>query len=176
MGVPLRGSWAVLFIVSSLFLGSSLGLGLLLSTVTRNQFVAAQGALTAAFLPATMLSGFVFEIDSMPLPVQAATYLVPGPLFRRRAADAVPGRGYLAGAAGADRFSVAVGVFLARPDRVEIRPPAGWNQEHTHVVCPIDLDPKELQALFSNPQSRRHADHAGHLCSWCCFPSPPRWR
>jgi ABC-2 type transport system permease protein len=81
MDVPLRGSWGVLFIVSSLFLGSSLGLGLLLSTVTRNQFVAAQGALTAAFLPATMLSGFVFEIGSMPLPVQAATYLVPARYF-----------------------------------------------------------------------------------------------
>lgn len=81
MEVPLRGSWWLLFIVSSLFLGSSLGLGLLLSTVTRNQFVAAQGALTAAFLPATMLSGFVFEINSMPPPVQAATYLVPARYF-----------------------------------------------------------------------------------------------
>ncbi|OQS39613.1 hypothetical protein B0T40_02405 [Chromobacterium haemolyticum] len=81
MGVPLRGSWWLLFIVSSLFLGSALGLGLLLSTVTRNQFVAAQGALTAAFLPATMLSGFVFEINSMPPPVQAATYLVPARYF-----------------------------------------------------------------------------------------------
>lgn len=81
MGVPLRGSLWLLFIVSSLFLGSSLGLGLLLSTVTRNQFVAAQAALTAAFLPATMLSGFVFEISSMPLPVQAATYLVPARYF-----------------------------------------------------------------------------------------------
>ena len=81
MNVPLHGSWWILFIVSSLFLGSSLGLGLLLSTVTRNQFVAAQGALTAAFLPATLLSGFVFEINSMPLPVQIATYLVPARFF-----------------------------------------------------------------------------------------------
>lgn len=81
MNVPLRGSWWLLFVVSSLFLGSALGLGLLLSTITRNQFVAAQGALTAAFLPATMLSGFVFEINSMPPPVQAATYLVPARYF-----------------------------------------------------------------------------------------------
>jgi ABC-2 type transport system permease protein len=81
MGVPLRGSWWILFLVSSLFLGSGLGLGLLLSTVLRNQFMAAQSALTAAFLPATMLSGFVFEIGSMPLPVQAATYLVPARYF-----------------------------------------------------------------------------------------------
>jgi ABC-2 type transport system permease protein len=81
MGVPLRGSLWILFLVSSLFLGSGLGLGLLLSTITRNQFVAAQAALTAAFLPAIMLSGFVFEISSMPLPVQAATYLVPARYF-----------------------------------------------------------------------------------------------
>jgi len=81
MDVPLHGSWWILFIVSSLFQGSSLGLGLLLSTVTRNQFVAAQGALTAAFLPAILLSGFVFEINSMPLPVQLATYLVPARFF-----------------------------------------------------------------------------------------------
>ena len=81
MGVPLRGSLWVLFVVTSLFLGSALGLGLLLSTTTRNQFIAAQFALTAAFLPAIMLSGFVFEIRSMPLPVQAVTYLIPARYF-----------------------------------------------------------------------------------------------
>ena len=81
MGVPLRGSLWVLFLVTSLFLGSALGLGLLLSTTTRNQFIAAQFALTAAFLPAIMLSGFVFEIRSMPLAVQAVTYLIPARYF-----------------------------------------------------------------------------------------------
>ncbi len=81
MGVPLRGSLVALFVVTTLFLGSALGLGLFLSTVMRNQFVAAQAALTAAFLPATMLSGFVFEIGSMPLPVQAVTYLIPARYF-----------------------------------------------------------------------------------------------
>ncbi len=81
MGVPLRGSFWVLFIVSSLFLGSGLGLGLFLSTVTRNQFVAAQIALLAGFLPATMLSGFIFEINSMPAPIQAISYLVPARYF-----------------------------------------------------------------------------------------------
>ena len=81
MHVPLRGSWWVLWLVSSLFLGSSLGLGLLLSTTTKNQFAAAQSALIAAFLPATMLSGFVFEINSMPWAVRAATYLVPARYF-----------------------------------------------------------------------------------------------
>ncbi|WP_028535945.1 ABC transporter permease [Paludibacterium yongneupense] len=81
MQVPFHGSIVVLFAVSSLFLGSALGLGLLLSSATRNQFLAAQAALTAAFLPAIMLSGFVFEIASMPAPVRAVTYLIPARYF-----------------------------------------------------------------------------------------------
>jgi len=80
-GVPFRGSLLLLVIYTSLFLGSSLGLGLLLSTVTRNQFNAAQAALNAAFLPATMLSGFVYEISSMPTPIRAVTYLIPARYF-----------------------------------------------------------------------------------------------
>jgi ABC-2 type transport system permease protein len=81
LGVPFRGSLALLLLYTTLFLGSSLGLGLLLSTVTRNQFNAAQAALNAAFLPATMLSGFVYEISSMPLPIQLVTYLIPARYF-----------------------------------------------------------------------------------------------
>jgi len=80
-GVPFRGSLALLMLYTTLFLGSALGLGLLLSTVTRNQFNAAQAALNAAFLPATMLSGFVYEISSMPVPIQAVTYLIPARYF-----------------------------------------------------------------------------------------------
>jgi ABC-2 type transport system permease protein len=79
--VPFNGSLLVLFVVTSLFLGSALGLGLLLSTLTRNQFNAAQAALNAAFLPATLLSGFVFEISSMPPAVQAVTYWIPARYF-----------------------------------------------------------------------------------------------
>lgn len=77
MGVPFRGSLMMLFVVSSLFLGCALGMGLFLSTVMRNQFNAAQAALTAAFLPAVMLSGFVYEIASMPLPLQWLTRIIP---------------------------------------------------------------------------------------------------
>ena len=77
IGIPLRGSLWVVFLVTSLFLCSSLGLGLLWSTITRNQFSAAQASLTTAFLPAVMLSGFVFEITSMPAPVRASAYLIP---------------------------------------------------------------------------------------------------
>ena len=79
--VPLRGSVFMLFIQTSLFLGSSLGLGLLLSTATRNQFNAAQAALNAAYLPAIMLSGFFYEISSMPTILRAVTYLVPARYF-----------------------------------------------------------------------------------------------
>lgn len=81
MNVPFRGSVLMLLLSTSLFLGSALGLGLLLSTVTRNQFNAAQGALNAAFLPAALLSGLIFEIASMPVVVQAVTLIVPARYF-----------------------------------------------------------------------------------------------
>ena len=81
MGVPFRGSLLELWVMSSLFLGCALGLGLLLSTVMRNQFNAAQAALTAAFLPALMLSGFIYEISSMPKVLQWITYLIPARYF-----------------------------------------------------------------------------------------------
>ncbi|OAI26304.1 MULTISPECIES: ABC transporter permease [Methylomonas] len=81
MHVPFLGSLLILWMIGSLFLASSLGLGLLLSTVLRNQFVAAQAALNAAFLPAMMLSGFLFEIRSMPAIIQYATYLIPARYF-----------------------------------------------------------------------------------------------
>jgi ABC-2 type transport system permease protein len=81
LGTPLRGSLWALFAVTSLFLASALGGGLLLSTALRNQFNAAQAALNLAFLPAVMLSGFVFEIASMPAPVRALTYLLPARYF-----------------------------------------------------------------------------------------------
>jgi ABC-2 type transport system permease protein len=77
MGVPFRGSLLALLGVATLFQGSAQGLGLFLSTVMRNQFNAAMAALTAAFLPALMLSGFVFEIASMPLPLRLLTRIIP---------------------------------------------------------------------------------------------------
>ncbi len=79
--VPLRGSLLALGIVGSTFLGSALGLGLLLSTLLRSQYNAAQMALNVAFLPALMLSGFVFEISSMPWPIRAVTAIVPARYF-----------------------------------------------------------------------------------------------
>lgn len=74
--VPFRGSLPVLVAASALFLLSSLGLGLVISTAAKNQFVAGQVAIVITFLPAFLLSGFIFNIESMPWPVQALTYAV----------------------------------------------------------------------------------------------------
>ncbi|UJF17118.1 ABC transporter permease [Vibrio sp. SS-MA-C1-2] len=71
--VPLRGSWMALLTLSSAFMIPALGQGLLISTVAKNQFIAAMMALLSAFLPAFMLSGFLFEIDSMPWLIQQIT-------------------------------------------------------------------------------------------------------
>lgn len=81
LGVPYNGSLWLLALVTSLYLATALGMGLLISTITRNQFNAAMISLNAAFLPAIMLSGFVFEIDSMPLAVQAVTRVIPARYF-----------------------------------------------------------------------------------------------
>lgn len=69
--VPFKGSWFALMSLSSAFLVPSLAQGLLISTLAKNQFVASIVALLAAFLPAFILSGFLFEIDSMPTIIQA---------------------------------------------------------------------------------------------------------
>lgn len=75
--IPYRGSWINLGLVSSVFLFAALGLGLLISTLSKNQFVAAQASIVASFLPAFILSGFIFEITSMPIVIQYLTYLLP---------------------------------------------------------------------------------------------------
>jgi ABC-2 type transport system permease protein len=59
----------------------ALGMGLLISTVARNQFVAGQIALVATFLPAFILSGFIFQIHSMPAAIQLITHVVPARYF-----------------------------------------------------------------------------------------------
>jgi len=76
-GVPFRGSVVALYALSAAFLIPALGQGLLISTVTKNQFLASQLALISAFLPAFLLSGFLFEINSMPVVIQWITFIVP---------------------------------------------------------------------------------------------------
>jgi len=80
-GVPFRGSLVVLVGISALFMLAGLGLGLLISTIARNQFVAGQVAIIVAFLPAFILSGFIFDIASMPPVVQAITHIIPARYF-----------------------------------------------------------------------------------------------
>ncbi len=75
--VPFRGSYWVLMVTSGLFMLVALAIGLLISIVSKNQFVAGQVAIVVTFLPAFILSGFIFDIQSMPAPVQVLTHIVP---------------------------------------------------------------------------------------------------
>jgi ABC-2 type transport system permease protein len=75
--VPLRGSFWVLTVASALFMLVALGMGLLISVLAKNQFVAGQVSIIITFLPAFILSGFIFSISSMPEPIQWITHLIP---------------------------------------------------------------------------------------------------
>ena len=79
--VPLRGSLLALFGASALFLIVALGMGLMISTVAKDQFVAGQIAILATFLPAFILSGFIFDIGSMPTVIQGITHLIAARYF-----------------------------------------------------------------------------------------------
>ena len=79
--VPFRGSFMALTVSSALFMLTAIGLGLLISVAAGSQFVAGQIAIVITFLPAFMLSGFVFDIGSMPAPIQALTHLVAARYF-----------------------------------------------------------------------------------------------
>jgi ABC-2 type transport system permease protein len=79
--VPLRGSLWLLWLTASLFLLVALGMGLLISSVAKNQFVAGQLAIITTFLPAFLLSGFIFDIGSMPTVVQIITHLIAARYF-----------------------------------------------------------------------------------------------
>ena len=80
-GVPFRGSFLVLTVVSTIFLLVALEQGLLISTLTKNQFLASEVALITAYLPGFILSGFIFEIRSMPEFIQLITYIIPARYF-----------------------------------------------------------------------------------------------
>lgn len=80
-GVPFRGSLALLMVLSFFFLLGSLGLGMFISARTRSQLLATQVAMIATFLPAFLLSGFMFAISVMPAALRAVTYLVPARYF-----------------------------------------------------------------------------------------------
>jgi ABC-2 type transport system permease protein len=75
--VPVRGSWVLLVALTLAYLLTTLGLGLLVSTISRTQQQAMMTATFFAMMPMIYLSGFVFPISNMPAPVQAVTYLLP---------------------------------------------------------------------------------------------------
>ncbi|OBY92154.1 MULTISPECIES: ABC transporter permease [Pseudomonas] len=79
--VPIYGSFIVLVISSMLYMLVALGIGLLISAVTKNQFLASQIALLASFLPAMMLSGFIFDLRNVPTAIRVIGNLLPATYF-----------------------------------------------------------------------------------------------
>ena len=76
-GVPVRGNWLILIFGSSLYLILALAIGILISSAAKNQFMAISMASLISFLPSYLLSGFLFEIKSMPMFLQYVTMIVP---------------------------------------------------------------------------------------------------
>jgi len=79
--VPMRGSYLFLALTGSLFLVGALFWGILVSALSRSQLMAYQVAMLTSFLPAFLLSGFVFAIENMPLPIQVVTHFFPTRYF-----------------------------------------------------------------------------------------------
>ena len=79
--IPLRGELWLIFAASAIFLIGALALGMLISIVTKSQFLASQIALVATMLPAFLLSGFVFPIANMPYPIQLFTHIITARYF-----------------------------------------------------------------------------------------------
>jgi ABC-2 type transport system permease protein len=80
-GVPLRGSVVLLGATSCLFLVGALFWGIFISAVAKNQLIAFQMGILSSFLPAMLLSGFIYAIDTMPTVIQALTYIFPARYF-----------------------------------------------------------------------------------------------
>jgi ABC-2 type transport system permease protein len=79
--VPLKGSVTLLIALGGLFLFGALCWGIFISIVARTQLLASQVALISSFLPAFLLSGFMFSIWNMPRPLQLVTYIIPARYF-----------------------------------------------------------------------------------------------
>ena len=79
--VPILGSMCIILLSSVLYLLAALGLGLLISSVTKNQFLASQVALIVSFMPALMLSGFMFDLRNVPMVIQVISQIFPATHF-----------------------------------------------------------------------------------------------
>ncbi|MDT9643336.1 ABC transporter permease [Pseudomonas sp. JV245A] len=79
--VPIQGSLVLLLLSSMLYLLVTLGIGLLISAKTRNQFLASQIAIIFSFLPALMLSGFLFDLRNVPTFIRVVGSILPATYF-----------------------------------------------------------------------------------------------
>jgi len=79
--VPLRGDILLLAVLSFLFLVGAFALGIWISAVVKSQLLATQMAMLVSYLPAFLLSGFMFSIDAMPTPLRILSHLVPARYF-----------------------------------------------------------------------------------------------
>ncbi len=80
-GVPVKGSWLWLFLATTSFLAGGLGLGLFISTISDTQRAAYQFSGLLTMLPSFLLSGWIFPIRNMPIPVQIVSYVIPARYF-----------------------------------------------------------------------------------------------
>jgi ABC-2 type transport system permease protein len=80
-GVPFRGSYLHLLLISLVFLTGTLSWGLLVSVISKSQLQASQIAVLSAFLPSFLLSGFIYPIENMPVALQVITFIVPARYF-----------------------------------------------------------------------------------------------
>jgi ABC-2 type transport system permease protein len=79
--IPMYGSLLILLGSSVLYLLVALGMGLVISSVTKNQFLASQLALLTSFMPALMLSGFMFDLRNVPTVIRAIGQVLPATHF-----------------------------------------------------------------------------------------------
>ena len=79
--VPIHGSLLIIIFCSMLYLFVSLGMGLIISSITKNQFLASQVALVVSFLPAMMLTGFLFDLRSVPVFIRNIGQILPATYY-----------------------------------------------------------------------------------------------
>ena len=79
--VPFRGSFFLLTVISTVFLFGGLSFGLIISIITKSQIVSSQISVVATYLPAFLLSGFMFSISNMTRPLQVITHVIPARYF-----------------------------------------------------------------------------------------------
>jgi hypothetical protein len=153
--VPIRGSLGVIVVSSLLYLSVSLMLGLLISGVTRNQFAASQMAMLASFMPATMLSGFVYDIHNMPTAIRVISLMLPATHFM----DLIKGL-FLAGTVWPLVFK-SCGLLLLYLVGLGSSPPAPCARGSTEMAWLtvwlaqiLSLCRKEFLAVIKDPANR----------------------